>query len=1122
MTIHSSTSTSHSPSLERVLRATVWVLALAFMLLACRSAEGPDPELATQAEPTGSIRLLHRHSDARLIWTDVNGTSGDERIKPASGQSLLSFPVLEFAPLGGVMEVGAGEGYGVTSPLDGNGRKMVNGAEVLYLNVPAGVPVGIQSALLQFRLPQDSTQTVIIDAKKNGVIVDSQTLTVTVGAGQSTSERVEVTFSEPADQLSFRAPRGSRFGVRESTLTTVTLSDAAAGPLTPYRGELQLRHNHRRARVAWVNVADTTGTDEQSGASGLTSVDMTVVSVEAAGGVLEVGGGEGYGVKGDGDNGSQRKLIDGDESLTLSFPHAFTDANLKFRSGKGAAFEAVISFLGEGIVLETRTLSLTTPADKNVTDSMNVVFPEGTNGLRFEAASGQYSLVTSTFYTVFDNATGGNTAPVLELVSPQEDALYSANDDITLSATASDAEDGDIASQIVWTYTPDMGDAISLGTGASIMVNLPESTGSVSASVTDASGETTTLSARVTIITPPPNRFLTVTGSATCELNPLGGAFNANLLFQDDDGNFVNGEIDPLSLAFSDLRVVAEDGTELTTASLSVDSVLTSSGDDKSASIVILLDQSSSVTRFDRDGQRFEAAKALVERLRPGDEAAIAVIGVNPRSFLTPNRYRLIQPFTSDKAALNSVLDGRFPRGASNVYSSLIRSIDLFADSTNPTKAIVTITDGQTVGDSLSFSPALEQLQEQGIKAFSIGIGLTRGSVYAQYLQWLACSTGGLFTELNEPGGFDAIFNTLANELVADGTPLATTLSFDTELPGAGSYTLQGTARVEVDGSVVSETVDIPFDVEPAIPGPPSITSLNPASGPTQTSGSAMPIQLAGENLFSWWRVDLVGKTSSSSRFASGFGEDNFSDEITFRLPTTNTSNAGIQPITITTPFGTSDPVDFTYIPEYTPTVTLTADNTRPVVGETVTYTWQVDDLAGDAISCELTTNDQVKYEFDDCRAVTSQTHTFTRYIPNTLTGLRVTDENGIRNSDSVRITLNRAVPQPVIEALTPDKGPLAGGNTVVLSGQHFTGAETVKFDGQEVPFTVDSDTQITTTAPAGSGTDNVIVNVPAGGDSVRAVYRYVSIPVVRTLSPTEGFAGDVITMRGSSLEDVD
>ncbi|MFI5828722.1 PxKF domain-containing protein [Streptomyces sp. NPDC051578] len=82
---------------------------------------------------------------------------------------------------------------------------------------------------------------------------------------------------------------------------------------------------------------------------------------------------------------------------------------------------------------------------------------------------------------------------------------------------------------------------------------------------------------------------------------------------------------------------------------------------------------------------------------------------------------------------------------------------------------------------------------------------------------------------------------------------------------------------------------------------------------------------------------------------------------------------------------------------------------------------------------------------------------------------------------------------KPAIAALSPDHGPLAGGTTVTLTGSHFTGATAVTFGGlPATSFTVDSDTQITATAPAAStvATADVTATTPAG-TSAAAHYAY-------------------------------
>jgi hypothetical protein len=73
----------------------------------------------------------------------------------------------------------------------------------------------------------------------------------------------------------------------------------------------------------------------------------------------------------------------------------------------------------------------------------------------------------------------------------------------------------------------------------------------------------------------------------------------------------------------------------------------------------------------------------------------------------------------------------------------------------------------------------------------------------------------------------------------------------------------------------------------------------------------------------------------------------------------------------------------------------------------------------------------------------------------------------------------------PTITGLSPGSG--AAGFSVVITGTHLASATKVLFGSTAATFTINSDTQITATAPAGSGTVNVRVVSPGGESPVVA-----------------------------------
>ncbi len=113
---------------------------------------------------------------------------------------------------------------------------------------------------------------------------------------------------------------------------------------------------------------------------------------------------------------------------------------------------------------------------------------------------------------------------------------------------------------------------------------------------------------------------------------------------------------------------------------------------------------------------------------------------------------------------------------------------------------------------------------------------------------------------------------------------------------------------------------------------------------------------------------------------------------------------------------------------------------------------------------------------------------------------------------------------RPVISSVSANAGPLAGGNTVTITGSYLTGTTSVKFGATAATsFTVVSASKITAKVPAhAAGLVDVHVMTP-GGTSLAASadhYTYVAAPAVTKVSPTSGshLGATTVTVTGTNF----
>ncbi|MGW8552679.1 IPT/TIG domain-containing protein [Streptomyces tubercidicus] len=228
--------------------------------------------------------------------------------------------------------------------------------------------------------------------------------------------------------------------------------------------------------------------------------------------------------------------------------------------------------------------------------------------------------------------------------------------------------------------------------------------------------------------------------------------------------------------------------------------------------------------------------------------------------------------------------------------------------------------------------------------------------------------------------------------------------------------------------------------------------------------------------------------------------------QITAKTP----PGTGTVQVTVTAPTGTSTQnVFFTYA--QAPVLTTLSPTSGPTSGGNVVT------LNG----TNLASATSVKFGSNSAVILTNTATQITAIAPAgppSSVNVTVTTAGGTSNALTYTYI---AAPVPTLTSLSPTSGPTPGGNTVTLNGTNLTGATTVLFGPSPATILTNTATQITVTAPPGTGPVNVTVTT-AGGTSNALTYTYVaaSVPFLSSLSPTSGptSGGNVVTLNGSNL----
>lgn len=174
------------------------------------------------------------------------------------------------------------------------------------------------------------------------------------------------------------------------------------------------------------------------------------------------------------------------------------------------------------------------------------------------------------------------------------------------------------------------------------------------------------------------------------------------------------------------------------------------------------------------------------------------------------------------------------------------------------------------------------------------------------------------------------------------------------------------------------------------------------------------------------------------------------------------------------------------------------------VSGNTVTYALTGGTVAaGDAVSI----------------AVTGVSNPATSVAGATVSASTTSDPGGASGA----IT-GEAPPAPVINAVNPHEGPVAGGTAVVIRGNHLTGTTRVSFGGVEATDVEDvSSTEVRAVSPAHAAGTVAVAVATAGGESPNRRgdrFSYTVSPIVTSIEPDEGTTagGTTVTIKGANL----
>jgi hypothetical protein len=323
------------------------------------------------------------------------------------------------------------------------------------------------------------------------------------------------------------------------------------------------------------------------------------------------------------------------------------------------------------------------------------------------------------------------------------------------------------------------------------------------------------------------------------------------------------------------------------------------------------------------------------------------------------------------------------------------------------------------------------------------------------------------------------------------GAPARIVVNSGTQITATTPAGSAGTVDVGVTTPGGAATLANAFTYGSNVVPAPTITAVAPNSGSTAGGTSVV---ITGTN--------LTGATGVSfgSTAATSFTVDS-ATQITAIAPA---GSAGSVSIAVTTSGGTATSNNaYTYVAQQqaAPTITSIAPNSGTSAGGTSVVITGTNLTGASAVTFGGTA--ATSFTVDSATQITAVAPAGTAGAVN----LAVTTAGGTVTLNGGYTYIAAGTPAPTIAALATTSGPIAGGTSVVITGTGFTGASAVTFGGTAATsFTVNSATQITAVAPAGSaGAVDVAVTTASGTATLNGGFTYDAAPVITAQGGTSG-----------------